>query len=146
MRGEHEAERAGAGPLFRWVMALVAAIAALSLALIAFHFRPVQTFRPAGGIGSMQAITLSNNQVYFGTLRAIDGNQILLEDVFEGITTVNAQTNQRTTQLVRRQTNAWHGPGGMSIPDDKILFSETVGPESTVGKAIKTGGAPSTSQ
>ncbi len=127
--------------LVRWSVLGVGAVVALALAVIAFDLRSPRPFRPAGGVGSMQAVTLLNGQVYFGTLVEADGSHILLDDVFEGVTNVNAQTNQRTTQLVRRKTAAWHAPASMAIPTDRILFSEVIGADSVVGKTLQQPGS-----
>ena len=138
---EEDAEDAATGGRVGWLSLCVSAIAAVSLAAIAWEVRPSAALHPAGGIGSLQAITLINGQVYFGTLTAAGGGQIELGDVFEGVTNVNAQTNQRTTQLVRRKANAWHGPPSMTIPNDRVLFSEVIGPSSSVGKAMQEAAA-----
>lgn len=94
----------------------------------------------------MQAVTLIGGQIYFGTLTAVNAEEIRLQDVFEGVTTVNSQTQQRSTQLMSRKASAWHAPSEMTIRSDKILFTETIGPESTVGKAIKGGTSPPPAQ
>jgi small nuclear ribonucleoprotein (snRNP)-like protein len=114
---------------------------AIAVALFVQALRGPESFRPAGAVGSLQTVTLSNGQVYFGRLKAVEHASIVLTDVFEGVTTTDPKTQQRNTQLVSRRLSNWHGPLDMAIPVEKILFTETVGPDSAVGKAMAAGAA-----
>ncbi len=82
-------------------------------------------------------MTLSSGQVYFGRLKAVAHGAIVLTDVFEAVTSTDPKTEQKTTRLVARHSADWHGPLDMTIPTDKLLFIETIGPDSGVGKAIE---------
>jgi len=93
-------------------------------------------FRPAGAIGSLQTVTLTNGTVYFGRMTAVTHESVVLTDIYEPIANTDPATKQQVTRLVSRQQADWHGPLDMTIPDDRILFIETIGPESSVGKAI----------
>lgn len=121
--------------LFRWLALAVATIGVVALLLIA---QGVGTRRSdvSGGVGSLLAVTLTNGAVYFGRLMAETPSAIVLTDVFQGVTRINQQTKQQTAQLEERRTADWHGPTDMTIPFDSILFTEAIGPQSTVGKAL----------
>jgi hypothetical protein len=74
--------------------------------------------------------------VFFGRLKSVDRSEIVLTDVFQGVTSSDPKTEQCTTRLVSRQMSDWHGPLDMAIPAERVLFTETIGPGSTVGKGI----------
>jgi hypothetical protein len=114
----------------------IAAAAAGALWIIALS-HPIPAYvRPAAPITSIQAVTLNSGQVFFGTLRDATPTAIVLADVYEGRTTIDPQTKERTIRLVARRTADWHGPVDMAIPLDKILFTESVGRDSQVATQI----------
>ena len=92
-------------------------------------------------MNSIQAVTLTSGQIYFGTLRAVTGSDLVLIDVFEIRTTTNPQNNERTVQLVPRRGSNWHAPVDMAIPFDKIQFTESVGRDSAAAKQIAASAA-----
>ncbi len=118
-------------------LAVLAAGVLIAAALIVQELGGPSYFMPGGAVGSLQTVTLTSGQVYFGRLKAVDHGNILLSDVFEGMTTTDPKTQQRSTQLVSRRAAGWHGPLDMAIPSDKILFTETVGAGSAVAKGIE---------
>ena len=116
-----------------------AILAAGLLIAAAVFFRVSQappTFQPVGAVGSLQTVTLTNGGVYFGRMTSVAHDSVVLSDVYEAITSTNPATKQQVTRLVSRRQADWHGPLDMTIPDDRILFIETIGPGSSVGKAI----------
>ena len=115
------------------VIGTVAAAALAVLAWNAVYWSPV---KPAAGTGSIQAVTLVNGQVFFGTLRKTTPGAVTLGDVFGLAVNVDQQSNQRTAQIVRRRTANVHGPVDMVIPTEKILMIESVGKGSAVANAI----------
>ena len=123
------------GPLASWPILLAALVIATAIVL--------QPRMGSSGlvlekrIDTLQAVTLANGQVYFGTLSDVKNGAIVLTGVFETVTTVNQKTGQRISQLSKRQTAYWHGPTDMIIPIDRLLFSETIGKTSPVARAIK---------
>jgi small nuclear ribonucleoprotein (snRNP)-like protein len=119
--------------------ALVVLGLAIAAALVLQAVGAPGSFRPAGAIGSLQTVTLTNGQVYFGRLKSVEHGAVVLTDVFDAVTTTDPKTEQRTTRLVSRQAADWHGPLDMAIPVDRILFTETIGPESAVGKTMAGG-------
>ena len=90
----------------------------------------------AGAKGALHSVLLTNGQVYYGTLDRIDAHDVVLDHVFYVEVTTDATTNARTNKLVDRSVNDWHAPLSMTIPIDKIVFIEVVGPNSTVAKLI----------
>jgi hypothetical protein len=127
-------ERPASGRLSSWAVAAVGLAIATALFMPALRGR--EGFRPAGPIGSLQTVTLSNGQVYFGRLQSVEHGTIVLIGVFDAVTTTDPKTQQRTTKLVSRQATDWHGPLDMAIPVDRIMFTETIGPDSAVGKTM----------
>jgi hypothetical protein len=90
----------------------------------------------AGTTGTLHSVLLTNGQVYYGTLDRIDAHAVILTHVFYVQVTTDTKTNEPTNKLVDRTANDWHGPLSMTIPIDKIVFIEVVGPNSTVAKLI----------
>jgi small nuclear ribonucleoprotein (snRNP)-like protein len=90
----------------------------------------------AGTNGTLHSVLLTNGQVYYGTLDRIDAHDVVLTHVFYVQVTTDTKTNERTNKLVDRMANDWYGPLSMTIPIDKIVFIEVVGPNSTVAKLI----------
>ena len=120
-----------------WAAIAIGAVIAIDLAIIADNGAHAG-FRPAGPIGSIQAVALSNGQLYFGTLKSETPGQIVLADVFDLATNTRQDNSERSTQLIRRQTGSVYGPSDLTISIDKIVSTETVGPDSTVAKAMAT--------
>ncbi len=89
-----------------------------------------------GPIGTLHSVLLANNQVYYGTLEKVGPSYIVLTRVFYVQVVTDPKTNERVNKLVERATNDWHAPLSMTIPVEKILFVEVVGPESSVAKLI----------
>ena len=91
---------------------------------------------PTGAVGALHSVLLTNNQVYYGTLERVDQHAVVLTHVFYVQVTSDAKTGERANQLVDRTLNDWHAPISMTIPIDKIIFLEVVGPDSSVAKLI----------
>ncbi len=123
-------------PLIAWTALAIGAAIAAALLLLALNGAPAAPFKPVGPVGSIQAVTLVNGQIYFGTLKSEDATKIVLADVFDLATNLNQETNERSTQLIRRMTGSVYGATDLAVPIDKILFTETVGKDSTVAKAM----------
>jgi hypothetical protein len=65
---------------------------------------------------------------------------VLFDRVYE-VDVFTQATNQagqpaKTSRLVRRHAQDWHGPGMMAIPIPQILFMEAVPPDSQAAKLI----------
>ncbi len=127
--------RAGVRKLNVW--ALIAAL----LVGMALSFA-IQTWRQAtsdwalGPVGAVHAVFLTNGQAYYGTLERLSPSALVLTKVFYVQISVDPQSNQRISKLMNRTDEDWHAPLRMSIPLDKILFVEVVGPDSRIVKLI----------
>lgn len=80
-----------------------------------------------------QAIFLTNDQIYFGRLKNINSDYLILSNVYYA--KVN---NEGTGQLVKLGEGEPHGPRGeMIINQDQVLFWENLNLDSPVVKAIQ---------
>lgn len=84
-------------------------------------------------INSYQAIFLTNNQVYFGHLKNISSDYLILSDVYY------AKVNDDGKgQLVKLGAIEPHSPKDkMTINQDQVLFWENIRPDSQVIKTIQ---------
>ena len=89
-----------------------------------------------GSPGTLHAVTIVGGPVFYGFLDRTTRDAIVLKDVYYVQISADAQSNQRVNKLVRRADNDWHGPEKMSIPYDKVVMVEIVGPNSTVAKLV----------
>jgi hypothetical protein len=90
-----------------------------------------------GPIGSLHSVMLTNGQVYYGTLLDVARNRIVLGNVYYVEVATDPKTAERSNRLVSRRASDWHAPTRMSIPIDKIVIIELVGPDSRVAKGIE---------
>jgi hypothetical protein len=131
---------AGDHPLGRTITVaaalLVGLIAAVSLAAEAWRGSGSGLAGGLGPIGTLHSALLTNNQVYYGTLERTGAGFVVLTGVFYVQVTTDAQTNERVNKLVERRANDWHAPLNMTIPVEKIVFMEAIGPDSSVAKLI----------
>lgn len=82
-----------------------------------------------------QAVFLTNEQIYFGRLKNIVSDYLILYDVYYAKVTENG-----VGQLVRLGVGEPHGPRGeMIINQDQVLFWENLNLDSPVVKAIQQG-------
>lgn len=80
-----------------------------------------------------QAVSLSNNQIYFGHLKEISHGYALLEGVYY----LQAPSGpQGATNLVRLNEKIYGPENQIYIPKEQIIFWENLGEESRVVKAI----------
>ncbi len=125
-----------------------AAVAAVLIGVVIAGSLAVQTFRTetadlgVGPVGALHSVMLTNGQVYYGRLRAITHDAVVLGDVFY-VQAADPKTGERMNRLVSRQQNDWHAPTRMSVPLDKIEFVEVVGEDSAVAKLIAEAKRPS---
>ncbi|MEK7217502.1 MAG: hypothetical protein AAB374_01790 [Patescibacteria group bacterium] len=80
-----------------------------------------------------QAVFLTNDQIYFGRLKNISSDYLILSDVYY------VKVNESGAgQLVKLGAGEPHGPrDGMIINQDQVLFWENLNPDSPVVKAIQ---------
>ena len=80
-----------------------------------------------------QAIFLTNDQIYFGHLKSIDPNYLILSDVYY------VRVDESSVgQLIKLGIGEPHGPKDqMIINQDQVLFWENLKPDSPVVKTIQ---------
>ncbi|OGN16246.1 MAG: hypothetical protein A3C88_02575 [Candidatus Yanofskybacteria bacterium RIFCSPHIGHO2_02_FULL_50_12] len=82
-----------------------------------------------------QAVFLTNDQIYFGYLKDIGPDYLILSDVH--YVKINESGNG---QLVKLGQIEPHGPeDGMIINQDQVLFWENLKPDSQVVRSIRSG-------
>lgn len=145
------AVRPAAAPAAAWkswqVMAalLIGLIAAAALAAsAAFDWsRGSERAVSPGPLGALYSVQLVNGQVYYGILQEVKPAYIRLGDVYY-IQSYQQPNGQPGNRVVSRRKNDWHGPESQTIPTDKILTLDVVGPQSQLAKLIQQdkGNAP----
>lgn len=89
------------------------------------------------GPGALCSVQLLNGQVYYGELVGNDATQVTLRDVYYVQAAIDPTTNQPAgNRLVSRSKADWHAPTLTTVPADKILMIERVGPESRVARLV----------
>ncbi len=128
------------------IFVLSAGLWALALAEISQSWdmiRMASSYEVPARVGDLVSATLTNGQVFFGTLDAVSHTTIRLRDVF--FAQMPAQTGNtldpdaqggRTPVIVRRKDNEWTQADLMSIPIDKLSYMETVGTDSRMARFI----------
>jgi hypothetical protein len=109
--------------------------ALIAIALLWQAAKPSSPSITAGPIGALHSVMLVNGQVYYGKLDDIGRGYVELSDLHY-VTSVQDQAGNRTNRLVNRRLADWHGPTHMTIPLEKIVMIEQVGPDSTVARAF----------
>ncbi|MTV38769.1 hypothetical protein [Duganella radicis] len=89
-----------------------------------------------GPLGGLYSVQLANGQVYYGVLLEAKPAYIRLGDVYY-IQTYQQPNGQPGNRVVSRRKNDWHGPESQTIPADKILTLDAVGPQSQLAKLIQ---------
>lgn len=141
----HRARRSSKGP---WI--LLAAVI-IVIGVVGFIFRD-KLFSTQAPSGKLQAVFLTNGQVYFGKLTETGGRYATLQNIYYLQVTPVLQTktegqpgSQATSQQQQQQQlslvklgNEMHGPvDKMSINRDQILFIEDLKDDGRVVQAIK---------
>lgn len=82
-----------------------------------------------------QAIFLTNNQIYFGHLKNVNDDYLILFDVYY----VKVSEEENKSILVKLGIIEPHGPtGSMTVNKDQVLFWENLRPDSQVIKTIES--------
>lgn len=115
-------------------LALLAVAALLALAAAAWWQQVRVPFQP-GVPGATYAVQLQNGPMFYGVLRRQEAGYLELADVYyvQPYTQPDGQPGHR---VVSRQKNDWHGPTTLSIPVERIVYVETVGPDSPLARLI----------
>jgi hypothetical protein len=121
----------------RLAVYLALAIGALiAAALLWIASKPQGATIPAGPAGSLHSVMLTNGQIYYGKLEEVGRGYVTLTDVYYVSVFTDPQGN-RQNRLLSRQRADWHAPLKMTIPLEKVVMLEQVGPESTVARGIE---------
>jgi hypothetical protein len=83
-----------------------------------------------------QAVLLDNGQVYYGRIANIDTDYPVLTDVFYVQTSVNPETKQPASILLKRGKE-WHAPDKTLLSARHIVMIEPVTAGSTVANLIR---------
>ena len=117
---------------------LFAGIAAAALVVLVLFFWRQQSgpaFTP-GPLGVRYAVQLQNGQMFYGLLRAMGPHHLQLEDVYY-VQAFTGPDGKQGNRVVSRQKNDWHGPQDLTVPLDKVISIEQVGPTSQLAKLIE---------
>ena len=138
--------RSGSGrALIMPIFALSAGIWVLALAEIGQSWEMVRlasSYEAPARVGDLVSATLTNGQVFFGTLDAATHTTIRLRDVFfaqlpaQNSSAADQDAAARTPIIVRRKDNEWTQADMMAIPIEKITYMETVGADSRIARYI----------
>jgi hypothetical protein len=82
------------------------------------------------------AFFLDNNLVIYGKPEGLGKAYFVVNDAFYVRTTVNPETKEAASRIVRRGSE-WHGPDKMMINAQRLILAEPVGPESRVAELIR---------
>ena len=94
---------------------------------------------PGGGAlapGAVCSVMLTNGQIYYGVYDGNAGGAVRLHDVYYVQAVVDPDSHQSNNRLMNRRKTDWHAPEWMVIPTDKVLFMETVGPDSRLSQLM----------
>jgi hypothetical protein len=86
--------------------------------------------------GTPISVLLVNGQIYYGELVDQSASHLRLTNVYYVQTVSSQSAAQPNNQLVNRSKTDWHGPLWMTIPADKILLVEGIGPNSRLAELI----------
>lgn len=80
-----------------------------------------------------QAVFLTNDQIYFGHLKNINDDYLILSDVYY------VRVTEEQNALIKLGSIEPHGPEGtMTINKDQVLFWENLRPDSQVIRTIES--------
>ena len=146
------------------LLLLVVAVSVLVIAAVAITSMQLDLFRTVTSAPSnnqvnadtYQAVFLTNNQVYFGTIDALTTDAVVLSNVYylqvdtelqggEGGEGEDTADDSSSLSLVKLGTNEIHSPENtMVISREQVLFWENLTKDSEVVKAIQADAAAST--
>ncbi len=87
--------------------------------------------------GTLCSVMLVNGQIYYGDLDSANRRYISLRNVYYVQNQPAAPGAAPGNRLVNRHKADWHAPTLMSIPADKVLMIEAVGPDSPLAGLVK---------
>lgn len=117
------------------LVGLVAAAALVALAVSHWLNHSARVVTP-GPLGGWYSVQLVNGQVYYGVLLEATPAYLKLGDVYY-IQSYQQPNGQPGNRVVSRRKNDWHGPLEQTIPADKIMTLDAVGPQSQLARLIQ---------
>lgn len=81
------------------------------------------------------AVALTNGQVFFGRMDSLDGNYVVLREVYYIQSRQNPETKAVANVLIKRGGEA-HAPDRMLVSRAQVQLIEPVGAESQIAKLI----------
>lgn len=119
-----------------WTLLLGALAVAALLALAgAAWWQQVRVPFAPGTAGATYAVQLQNGQMFYGVLRRQERGYLELADVYY-VQPYTLPDGQPGNRVVSRQKNDWHGPTTLSVPIERIVYVEAMGPESPLARLI----------
>ncbi|NGZ84302.1 hypothetical protein [Duganella aceris] len=114
---------------------VIAALALTALAVGGWRAQQGPRLDPAPP-GTLCAVQLVSGPIYYGNLVKVGHDFLQLDQVYyvQAYTQPDGQPGNR---VVSRNRNDWHGPSSQTIPVEKILFVEVVGPQSQLARLIE---------
>ncbi len=118
---------------FEGMLLLTALVVAAALTVIAFQGRGGHRVPELST--PYHAVALTNGQVYFGRIDALDTDYTVMRDVFYIQSRQNPETRQVANVLIKRG-GEWHAPDRMILNRQQVLLIEPVKEDSQVAKLI----------
>ena len=118
---------------FEWVVGFAAIVIAVALSVMAYESTRGRAVPELST--PYHAVALTNGQVFFGRIEALDTEYTVLRDVFYIQGRQNPDTKQVANVLIKRG-GEWHAPDRMIINRQQVILIEPVKPDSQVAKLI----------
>jgi hypothetical protein len=100
--------------------------------------RSLERRRSVDGYAGLQAVFLTDGQVYFGAIRHMDDRTVRLADIYYIQKSPQGDEASQTDVSLAKLGNELHGPEDwMDINRDHVMFIEQLKEEGRVAKAIK---------
>jgi hypothetical protein len=131
----------------RGIAALIAVLVAIIAAAVSFMAYQGWRASTAPALSTpFHAVLMQNGQAFFGRVRSLDSEYVILQDVYYIQSRQNPETKQVANVLVKRGQE-WHSPDRMIVNRRHVLLLEPVTEGSQVAKLIaeqqgKSGGTP----
>lgn len=113
--------------------ALAIVVIAIALTILAWQALQRQHVPETGS--TVQSVTLTNGQLFFGRLEAAGGDYLALRDVFYVQTRQNPETKAVANVLVKRGAEP-HQPDRMLLSRSQVTMIEPVNSDSQIARLI----------
>jgi hypothetical protein len=116
-----------------WILTLAVLALAAAAGFVAWQGWRTQTTPPLAN--TFHAVLLVNGQAFFGRLRSLDPEFLVLQEVYYIQSRTNPETKQVANVLVKRGQE-WHAPDRMIVNRRHVVLLEPVTEGSQVAKLI----------